>query len=69
MKFRGIGPSRNVEDRRRMGGDDMLQRRAGRVLQSHRITHRISQQRQRWFATGYRIGEAGQCDTFGAARL
>lgn len=53
----------------RMIGDDHLQKRAGRVPQPHTFTHGTSEQRSRWFATGYQSGDAGRCDTFGAGRL
>ncbi len=50
-------------------GDDTLQRDAGRVPRPHTFTHGTSEQRQRWFATGYKSGELGVCDTFGTNRL
>lgn len=50
-------------------GDDMLQRNAGRVPMPHTFTHGTSEQRQRWFATGYQSGDLAACDTFGADRL
>lgn len=50
-------------------GDDTLQRNAGRVPQPHTFTHGTSEQRQRWFATGYETGDVRACDTFGANRL
>ena len=50
-------------------GDDTLQRNAGRVPQPHTFTHGTSEQRQRWFATGYNEGDVRACDTFGATRL
>ncbi len=50
-------------------GDDHLQKRAGRVPQPHTFTHGTSAQRARWFATGYKSGDPGQCDTFGTDRL
>jgi uncharacterized protein len=53
----------------RMIGDDLLQKRAGRVPQPHTFTHGTSEQRSRWFATGYDTGDIRSCDTFGAARL
>lgn len=53
----------------RMIGDDHLQKRAGRVPQPHTFTHGTSEQRSRWFATGYQSGDIGSCDTFGAQRL
>lgn len=53
----------------RMIGDDHLQERAGRVLQPHTFTHGTSEQRSRWFATGYQSGDIRSCDTFRAQRL
>lgn len=50
-------------------GDDHLQRQAGRVPQPHTFTHGTSEQRARWFATGWDSGQVGQCDTFAAERL
>jgi hypothetical protein len=81
--FAGIW-SRHVEDRfgtlepgdveeamnaARRIGDDTLQRNAGRVPMPHTFTHGTSEQRQRWFATGYEYGDLNACDTFGADRL
>ncbi|NND42921.1 MAG: hypothetical protein HKM96_00040 [Boseongicola sp.] len=50
-------------------GDDTLQRNAGRVPAPHTFTHGTSEQRQRWFATGYDTGDIRECDTFGASGL
>ena len=50
-------------------GDDTLQRSAGRVPSPHTFTHGTSEQRQRWFATGYRSGDVQACDTFSAVNL
>lgn len=50
-------------------GDDTLQRRAGQVPQPHTFTHGTSEQRQRWFATGYETGDPSRCDTFSARQL
>ena len=50
-------------------GDDYLQKRAGQVPQPHTFTHGTSEQRARWFATGYQSGDPGQCDTFGTNQL
>lgn len=48
-------------------GDDTLQRRAsGRVVPDS-FTHGSSEQRQRWFSTGYREGTAASCNTFRAS--
>lgn len=50
-------------------GDDTLQRNAGRVPQPHTFTHGTSEQRSRWFATGFDSGLMADCDTFGADNL
>jgi hypothetical protein len=50
-------------------GDDVMQRRAGRVPQPHSFTHGTAEQRQRWFARGYETGDLTACDTFSAERL
>lgn len=50
-------------------GDDYLQARAGRAVNPHSFTHGTSEQRRRWFTTGYETGDPNACDTFGAARL
>ncbi|MCG6904941.1 MAG: neutral zinc metallopeptidase [Rhodobacter sp.] len=50
-------------------GDDTLQRNAGRVPQPHTFSHGTSEQRKRWFQTGFDSGKAGSCDTFNAPRL
>ncbi|GGE42458.1 membrane protein [Primorskyibacter flagellatus] len=50
-------------------GDDTLQRNAGRVPQPHTFTHGTSEQRARWFATGYDSADISACDTFRARNL
>jgi len=50
-------------------GDDTLQRNAGRRPMPHTFTHGTSEQRARWFVTGYRSGHVGDCDTFAVNRL
>ena len=50
-------------------GDDTLQRKAtGRVVPDS-FTHGSSEQRQRWFQTGFKEGTIAACNTFGAANL
>ena len=50
-------------------GDDTLQRKAtGRVVPDS-FTHGSSEQRQRWFMTGYRDGSVAACNTFRSANL
>ena len=50
-------------------GDDTLQRNAGQRVRPHTFTHGTSEQRQRWFATGYETGDINSCDTFAARTL
>jgi predicted metalloprotease len=50
-------------------GDDYLAARAGRASNPTTHTHGTSEQRMRWFATGYETGDPNQCDTFSANRL
>ncbi len=50
-------------------GDDTLQREAGRTVRPESFTHGTSEQRQRWFATGYERGSIAACDTFAADRI
>ena len=45
-------------------GDDTLQRNAGQRPNPHSFTHGTSEQRSRWFVTGYQSGMLASCDTF-----
>jgi predicted metalloprotease len=47
-------------------GDDTLQRSAGRAVVPDAFTHGSSEQRVRWFNTGYERGSFEACDTFGS---
>jgi predicted metalloprotease len=48
-------------------GDDTLQRSAGRSVVPDAFTHGSSEQRMRWFNTGFDTGSVEACDTFKAA--
>ncbi|MDD2160123.1 MULTISPECIES: KPN_02809 family neutral zinc metallopeptidase [Pseudomonas] len=50
-------------------GDDRLQKQARGQVVPDSFTHGTSEQRVRWFKTGFAQGNVGSCDTFKAARL
>lgn len=50
-------------------GDDALQRGAGQRVRPDSFTHGTSEQRQRWFLTGYEEADLRACDTFSTRRL
>ena len=50
-------------------GDDMLQKRSQGHVVPDSFTHGSSEQRRRWFTTGFKEGAIKSCDTFSAARL
>jgi predicted metalloprotease len=50
-------------------GDDTLQRKAQGYVVPDSFTHGSSEQRQRWFMTGFKSGAIGACNTFNAAQL
>jgi len=50
-------------------GDDRLQKRSQGQVVPDAFTHGTSEQRVRWFSTGFESGQPARCDTFKAARL
>lgn len=50
-------------------GDDMLQRRARGTVVPDAFTHGSSEQRKRWFMTGFDQGKVSSCNTFSAVNL
>jgi uncharacterized protein len=50
-------------------GDDRLQEQAGGRVDPDSFTHGTSEQRRRWFETGYESGDPAACDTFSGDEL
>jgi uncharacterized protein len=50
-------------------GDDTIQRRTQGYVVPESFNHGTSEQRQRWFKTGYQSGEINSCNTFDTDRL
>jgi predicted metalloprotease len=49
-------------------GDDRLQQMTGRGIHPESFTHGSSEQRMRWFKSGFQSGDSSACDTFAQAR-
>ncbi len=45
-------------------GDDRLQEQSGQGIDPDSFTHGSSEQRKKWFTTGYESGSPDSCDTF-----
>jgi hypothetical protein len=50
-------------------GDDRIQQKSGQGVDPEGWTHGSSEQRMRWFMTGYQDGTIESCDTFAASQL
>lgn len=50
-------------------GDDRLQRQAQGTVVPDSFTHGSSEQRVRWFRSGFESGEVARCDTFSTRQL
>ena len=63
------GDIREALDAATAVGDDIMQRRQSGTVVPESFNHGTADQRARWFETGYRSGDPGDCDTFSASRL
>ncbi|HEX2727430.1 MAG TPA: neutral zinc metallopeptidase [Beijerinckiaceae bacterium] len=71
QRFKAVEPG-DVEEAMKAAeaiGDDRLQQQSqGRVVPDS-FTHGSSEQRMRWFMTGFKSGQVQACDTFRASRV
>jgi len=58
-----------VDTAQRIGDDYIQKNLGGGTVNPDSFTHGTSAQRKLWLTTGYRSGDATQCDTFSAANL
>ena len=56
--------NRALDAAARIGDDFIQQNLGGGTVDQDAFTHGSSEQRQRWFTTGYETGDPAQCDTF-----
>jgi predicted metalloprotease len=61
--------SRALDTAGRIGDDFIQQNLGGGTVDQDSFTHGSSEQRQRWFSTGYSSGDPARCDTFGTDDL
>jgi uncharacterized protein len=61
--------SRALDTAGRIGDDFIQENLGGGTVDEGSFTHGSSEQRQRWFSTGYSTGDPNQCDTFGTDDL
>jgi predicted metalloprotease len=61
--------ARALDTAGRIGDDFIQQNLGGGTVDQGSFTHGTSEQRQRWFTTGYSGGDPNACDTFGTDDL